>query len=141
MFAAYKKDALALPIAEKVEILKEEMPEAQAFRAIAEEYILATFDFGWTLIRNKPVGVVFGVVAGPYAIIGDVQWFPWATGREKLETSAKFLSEPDMPMMWFTDSDDDKDFYVRLARMGIVRRIGTGYGAGRRAFFEVIMNG
>lgn len=85
-----------------------------------------------------PAGIIYGIWAGPMVLLGDMTWFPWASKRNVIECSLKFLRDIDLYVVGYS-STDDKDFFVHLCKYGVIRRVGTLYGLSedRSAFFEV----
>lgn len=75
--------------------------------------------------KRRRVGMLFSVLSGPFHLLGDVTWFPWATDRNKVETIVHFLNESrkENLMMWYC-SYEDKRFYDHIARHGIIKRVG-----------------
>ena len=131
MWAAYKTGRLA---SLGVDFEDGEM-DAAAFKArFTEETV--NYDGAWTLsvpTQTRPVGVILGFwpnrhESSPYMIVGDMVWFPWATGRNKIETAVHFFNEMrnDLPFMEFA-APEHKDFFVTIAKHGIMRRVGTSY--------------
>ncbi len=58
-----------------------------------------------------------------------VYWFPWATTRNKIECSLRFLLEMKERFNLIVVSlPQDVDFFMHLCRYGVIRRIGTGRG-------------
>lgn len=84
-----------------------------------------TYHHAWVMEVGKPVGVAFGVNAGPMVLFGDVQWFPWATSRNKLESMTNILHRlrKQQKIILYCDKAHH-EFYVHLARTGILRRVG-----------------
>ena len=58
-----------------------------------------------------------------------VYWFPWATARNKIECSLRFLLDAKERFNLIVVSlPQDVDFFMHLCRYGVIRRIGTGRG-------------
>ena len=58
-----------------------------------------------------------------------VYWFPWATARNKIECSLRFLLDTKERFNLIVVSlPQDVDFFMHLCRYGVIRRIGTGRG-------------
>ncbi len=74
---------------------------------------------------DRPVGLVVAFEKG-HILEPHVWWFPWATPRNKIETSVKFLSS-----MRFTNViaifalKEDRKFYDHLLRYGMMHLVGT----------------
>lgn len=79
-----------------------------------------------------PVGFAFGFWLHPAQpetmIVNQLVWLPWATARNKLETTANFVTKgrKEMKMMAFSRVED-KSFLEVLAKHGIIRRVGTSH--------------
>lgn len=75
-----------------------------------------------------PVGLVVGKYMGPILYLGDTTWFPWSSDRNKLESIANLLNElrRQYIVMFFCNMRD-KEFYVNIAKRGVIRRVGTIY--------------
>lgn len=117
LWAGYKKGSFK-------DIFKEGL-SAKAFSEIAVEYILSVYTHAWVL-GDKPIGVVFGINVGPFIYLGSMEWFPWATKRQKIEHLIGFLNLTRKNLYCVFDcSEDDKKFYEYIARHGIIRRVGT----------------
>lgn len=104
--------------------------EPLEFQEAMLDFIYESFDDAWILEATTkkgkvPVGVVFSVIAGPFQILGEMTWFSWASKRNKIEASAHFLNikRQDETFLMYCD-DKDKEFYIHLARHGLIRRIG-----------------
>jgi len=75
-----------------------------------------------------PVGMIVGKYMGPTLYLGDTTWFPWASNRNKIESITNLLNElrRHYIVMFFCNMRD-KEFYVNIAKHGVIRRIGTIY--------------
>lgn len=75
-----------------------------------------------------PVGMIVGKYMGPTLYLGDTTWFPWASDRNKIETITNLLNElrRHYIVMFFCNMRD-KEFYVNIAKHGVIRRVGTIY--------------
>ena len=84
-----------------------------------------TYHYAWIMETDKPIGVAFGVNAGPMVLFGDVQWFPWATPRNKLESLTNLLHRlrKQHKVILYCNKAHNK-FFVYLSRAGILRRVG-----------------
>ena len=77
------------------------------------------------LEENMPVGIVGGIrkqeVLEPH-----VEWFPWATPRNKIETIVVFIEgmRNNTSLLIYTDFEE-RNFWIRMAQYGVVRRVGT----------------
>lgn len=110
--------------------------EAHEFAVELVAFVQKNFQGAWTLLAESkrgygPVGVVFGFFShpdprlSPFMIVGDIIWMPWATQRNKIETSVKFFHNirKDIPMVEYA-SEEHKKFFEMLMRHGIMRRVG-----------------
>lgn len=117
MYVAYKKGTLA----------------AQAGLSPAEfhnsmiDWMLKHYDYAWTIAKDgKPIGVVSAINCGTFAMLGDVTWMPWASARNKIEGCARIFVELRKRLFFMFHADrKNRDFYVHMAKMGLVRRVGT----------------
>lgn len=75
-----------------------------------------------------PVGMFSGEFIGPMLMIGNANWFPWASSRNKLESAVHAINELRKQYIVLIHSNmQDKEFYVEIARHGVLRRVGTIY--------------
>lgn len=100
----------------------------QAFRERMTE-IIASTDHDWILEARgntgpRPVGLVLAANMGRgRAIEPHVDWFPWATGRNKVEASAVFLRDVSRNWKVFVFADaENAAFWHRMVRYRILRR-------------------
>jgi hypothetical protein len=102
------------------------------FRRRTGDYLNLT-DTTYTLIgqTNKgkiPVGMFSGKFNGPMLFIGSAIWFKWASSRNKIETAVHALNELRKEYIVLLHSNmKDKEFYVNIAKHGVIRRVGTVY--------------
>lgn len=88
----------------------------------------------------RPVGLMV-VGISDHRMIPHVQWFPWASKRNKIETVLKFLNE--MRKKWgvlVVADPDSVNFFNHICKTGILRRIGTSevwYKGKRTPLYEV----
>lgn len=101
----------------------------QAIQSLQEQY-----DYAWTLEAKmgkeyRPIGIIFGLWAGPFTLIGDMIWFPWATPRSIFEgvLNMAYKGKKDHLFIGYS-TEKDKNFFVKLAQHGVIRRIGTVHG-------------
>ncbi len=76
-------------------------------------------------------------------ILGDVVWFPWASDRNKIESSVGFFSKirKEIPMMGYAHGDTDRKFFECLCKHAIMQRVGTTFNVIRGkavAIFETM---
>jgi len=138
LWAAYKKgafkDTIGLPDGLTV----------TEFDQGLKDLILTTYDHSWVVevrIKDKyqPIGVLFAMQAGVMTILGDMVWFPWATRRARTESLINFVNDMRSKtlLVWYSN-EEDKDFYVYMARHGIARRVGSidGIYKGQAPFWQ-----
>jgi len=105
---------------------------------------------GYTLFADTsegyiPVGMVFMALhslAVPNVFTASVEWFPWASNRNIIESAVNFYNEvrKEHAVIGYALGDHRK-LYEVLAKHGIVRRVGTTYTVfkgDRAAIFETI---
>lgn len=98
--------------------------------------MLSTYDEGYLMSVNTPVGVVFGKYTGLQAYDGrpemylvDAEWFPWATDRNKLESMVNLFNRLRWTMLIkFYAREKDDGFYYHIAKHGILRCVGRVHG-------------
>ena len=102
------------------------------FRARTGDYLNLT-DITYTLIGQTkngkiPVGLFSGKFNGPMLFIGSAVWFKWASSRNKIECAVHALNELRKEYIVLLHSNmKDKEFYVNIAKHGVIRRVGTIY--------------
>lgn len=105
--------------------------DAEAFREVFREYILKNYDAAWifeaeTKSGYRPVGVFCGHILRKVLFVADVIWFPWASKRNKLETTLHFINEirEHLVVMEFA-KQNDKKHWEHICKYGVMRRVGT----------------
>lgn len=123
-----------------------EMTPAE-FKELFQAHVTELYGAGWTLFADSskgymPIGVVLGILptpVSPFIIIGDMLWFPWASRRNKLESTVNFINEvrKEVALMEYASMEDQR-FFEHICKYGIMRRVGTSYviGDGPAAVFE-----
>lgn len=113
--------------------------EAPEFDEVFWSLVGEQFDAVWAAEkRDRVFGLVFGIWPSkspdgeplvPLLWIGEMAWFPWASARDRLEAAARFVEDArkEVVVMEFAKMQD-KAFFERLCRYGVMRRIGTLYG-------------
>ena len=73
---------------------------------------------------NMPVGIVGGLYRQE-VLEPHVEWFPWATSRNKIEALLAFIDgmRKDTALLIFTDFEE-RNFWLRMAQYGVIRRVG-----------------
>lgn len=131
LWVAYKKGTLEA----------QEGLSAQEFHESVVETMLANFDYAWVIeCQGKVVGVLTGINSGLFVLVGTMIWMPWASPRNKIEGIVKYLVViRKKVMVLFHAKPVDKDFYIHIAKHGIIRRIGTLHDMGPEplALFQV----
>lgn len=103
------------------------------FRYRFPKFVLEGWHGAWTLLSPEPVGVMFGVYFRDRLFL-DVEWFPWASKRARLESAVHFVNETRKEITMLEFGRDVK-FLEYLAKLGLARRVGTSYGP-EQAIFE-----
>ena len=95
------------------------------------------YDYAWVLISKREVGICFGIDCWRYILLGDIIWLPWATPRQRLETTVEFCKEigRTKPAQFYF-AEPEKKLGLYLCRLGIARRIGTSEALGGERLFE-----
>ena len=121
LWAAYRKGG--------VEAIPRDL-DMEEFLAAAFGH-LEKFSEQFMVETDRPVGVIVTLTDG-YRFEPHAVWFPWASPRNKLEGTLKFLSQERKDRMGIIYLDmGQKRFLEQLARYGVVRRVGTV-----KSFFE-----
>ena len=115
-----------------------EMSSAKFTKEFGEE-LITNYDEAWTLLVKKtnglrPVGLVLAFSShwnpafSPFMIVADMIWFPWATPRNKIETTVKFFHEvrKTMQMVEYSKREHQK-FFDTVCAHGVLRRAGTSH--------------
>lgn len=139
IWAAYRKGALS----EIKEIPQDLDPDAfvEAFVATIESRGLAhAWIFLAPSIRGyEPVGFAWAWGRGRVIEMSDMVWFPWASSRNVLESTANFMNsvrkiapDPKRPdqrfLVWEFATMRDKRFFEMMCRLGIMRKVGHVHG-------------
>jgi len=125
LYAAYKKGAFGNEFGDDLD--SETFPAAFYERIPdgAGVWVL----FAPTIRDDAPVGVAIGLRGHwEHHVWPHVVWFPWASARNKLEATVLFLNVQRREYkMIIAPTFEDKDFFVRVCRYGVLRRVGTSY--------------
>ncbi len=112
----------------------------QSFRP-AIEALVGSVDHEWVLESNRELaGVVLAreVCAGR-SIEAQVDWFPWATPRQKLEAIGGFFREATKHFQVFVVSrPEHRAFWLRFCRYRLLRNgctVVNHFGPGEHAYF------
>lgn len=122
LWAAYKTgsfDAVAFP----EDLAKEELTDMMLahFASMHEVFVLET-----ETKRGKiPVGVVGSLITERTE--PHVNWFSWATSRNKLECATYFFSKMRNRPLLVWSKEEHVKFYTHVSRYGVLRRIGKVY--------------
>ena len=121
LWGAYRKGGVDLP----------EGLTPQDFREKAAD-MLAGFDEAYLLEIDRPVGVVgVGFTDGERVFQPRALWFPWASSRDKLTATLRFLREMGKERVGMIFSEpEDKSFLEHVCRYGVLRRVGKVYDMG-----------
>lgn len=119
VWASYKKGALPVDI----------FPSGLDVEGFNEVFydVLASVPFVYILEKDKtPMGIVLSVLTPPRKMEPHVEWFPWATRRNKLECAIKFLNEMRkrdiLLLIW--SKKEATPFFTHIAKYGILHRVG-----------------
>lgn len=100
------------------------------FDSVLREHLQTNYDGGWVCVCHtargmSPVGVIFGVLAGPMLLIGDMTWFWWASRRNVVEAVAKFVDtmRARVVTIMYVARKDER-FFDYIGRLGLIRRVG-----------------
>jgi len=122
VWAAYKLGTFGPDISADTKVFTKQLNEFLALHNI--EYIVESV----TPKGRIPVGMIGGKFMGPILYLGDMTWFPWASDRNKMECMTNILNELRKHyIVMFYCSMDDKNFYINIAKHGVIRRVGTIY--------------
>lgn len=106
--------------------------------------MLDNYDYAWIMEADTskgrmPVGIVFGLGYGQMIMIGDTQWFPWASTRNRVESFAQLLNtmRNHYHIVGYTKKSE-MEFMNHMCRHGILRRVGTLHSLNgkEQAFYE-----
>jgi hypothetical protein len=128
-WAAYKMGALKSAF--------EDGLTPEAFKTEFVQFILSRYDAAWVLFaetRNGfiPAGLALGfwphAAVSHFLIFNNFVWFPWATPRNRIESSVNFFKwiRHDIPMIGFA-RPRDKKFCEVLAQHGLLAKVGTTF--------------
>jgi hypothetical protein len=112
--------------------------DAETFKVEFKKLILSRYDAAWVLFAETkkgfwPVGLATGFWPHPavetFLIFNNFVWFPWASPRNKIEAATNFFDKAryDVPMIGFA-GERDKEFFALIAKLGVLRRVGTVAG-------------
>lgn len=88
--------------------------------------LLGQCDEAYTaVIDGRPAGIALATFAGR-RMEPHVDWFPWATKRNKVECAIRFFIEmrKDYKVLIFATAAD-QGFFDVMCRYGVIRRVGT----------------
>lgn len=110
---------------------EKEYENAQEFHREVVEFLLDNYDYAWVMeadtVKGRiPVGLVLGMNFGSMILIGDTQWFPWSSTRNKVESFANLLNSlrNHYHIVGYSKKSD-MGFFNHMCRHGITRRVGT----------------
>lgn len=129
LWAAYQKGAFQI----------KEGLSAKEFTDFFIEFVYSQYAYAWTFEhKGKPIGVLFGKDCGPFILVGDMVWMPWATKRQRVEHVVNFLNEIRKHLyILLTCDEKDLSFYNYIARHGVIRRVGTLHGMNHSRLWEI----
>ena len=139
LIAAYKKGAFddfllglqqTFDLPEIVELKNEEFRAlfGEIFRT-EEYYILTAKTSAFKSLDGQvPVGLV-QTNPKDHRMIPRIMWFPWASPRNKIEATVRFLDDHRKEkLILIFDDEKSHQFFVRMAQYGILKRIGPASG-------------
>ena len=98
------------------------------FDALARQ-ALERFDEAFVMEAGKPVGIMTARLEqredGPDKMEPHAHWFPWASAREKLEATVKFIAGMDGFKVLVWAKPQAKTFFNHVCKRGILQRVGT----------------
>ena len=145
LIAAYKKgtfDNVLLGLQQTHDLPEIEELTNEEFRALfteffreGEHYILTARTSAFkTLDGQVPVGLV-DTNPDNHRMTPRVLWFPWASPRNRIEATVKFLDDHRKEnLILIFDDEQSHRFFVRMAQYGILNRVGIA--SGRIPFWE-----
>jgi len=115
LWVTYKLGELKLP----------EGLEPNEFNETVLTILNQNYDYAWAFIKKgKPIGFLFGSIAHGMTFLSDAVWIK-ASPRNKIENIVNICNILRKVMKFiFICSEKDKDFYVHIAKHGIIRRVG-----------------
>ena len=138
-WAAYRKGAL-----KDIEELPDDLGPQEFIDAFLDQIERLGLSHGWTFLAPSksgymPVGFAWAWSRGRVIEIADIIWFPWASSRNILESTANFMNSmrkmapnPMKPeqkfLIWEQARMKDKKFFETMCRLGIMRRVGHVHG-------------
>tara|TARA_Y100000310_G_scaffold180645_1_gene180566 strand:+ start:211 stop:732 length:522 start_codon:yes stop_codon:yes gene_type:complete len=134
-YVAYKKgdfDRMLHQLAERFDLpLEEELTKAE-LRAVIGDYI--GFGEFYTMTGRAsafksvdgdvPIGLL-GADRDRHILWPHIEWFSWASPRNKIECALKFLTDMRVDnIIYVFARPEDHGFWMRMAQYGVFRRIG-----------------
>ena len=135
LIAAYKKGAFddvlkmlqrTLDLPEIEELTNEEFRAlfTELFRTGEYAVLTAMASAFRKMDAQVPVGLV-DLNSEGHRMVPRVMWFPWASPRNKIEATVKFLDDHRKDrLVLIYDNEKSHLFFVRMARYGLLKRIG-----------------
>ena len=120
LWAAYKKNAFSEETLPK-DLSQERFTQLieSIFNIMSEVFILESE----TKRGKMPIGIITTTKVSSRTE-PNVDWFPWASNRNKIEATAYFLTKMRKRSMLIWANDDTLRFFTRIAQYGALRRIG-----------------
>lgn len=138
-WAAYKKGAFR-----EIEEIPDDLGPQEFVDAFLDQIEARGLAHGWTFLAPstrgyEPVGFAWAWGRGRVIEIADMIWFPWASSRNIVESTANFMNsmrkiapDPTRPddrfLVWEYARMKDKRFFEIMCRLGIMRRVGHIHG-------------
>lgn len=117
---------------------------ASEFKVEFEKFVLANAHAAWTVLAETkkgfmPIGLALGQWGPAFMIIGNIEWFPWASRRNIVEGTVYLFNKlrKEFPVIGFA-REEHKPLYEACLMHGIMHRIGTSHSLGTKmTVFEV----
>lgn len=89
---------------------------------------LEGFQGAFVFSGERPLGLVV-TVESEHRIEPHVEWFPWASPRNKIEHGVNLINIlKEKGLVLVIARMETKDFLVHVAKHGVLRRVGTIHG-------------
>lgn len=88
------------------------------------------------LFSDKPLGLI-SLREDTKIIEPHIDWFPWVSDRNKIEGLVKAVLElREIKPLLIWSKEETKDFFVHVAKYGIIRRVGTFHSDEKYSIFQ-----
>lgn len=103
------------------------------FQEAFADHVSQNYDAGWAFYAPskegyRPVGMVFVVFVRSLTFVGDMVWFPWASARNRLESTVHWFDQMRKQggVTEYARAQDEA-FFEMVAKHGVLRRVGLKY--------------